>query len=357
MPSIAELCYLYRNMTVLNSILEALNGVLLEKDNYWSASPKGNGDVNVWALDFSNGNIAAYNRVSSFMNVCCIRGFDDITDLTASYIYSSDSSIINVSWLKPMLPNIDGVYLSYTKNGQEIVTDEKMSKSEYSINMADTDVEYVFTLYAVDTQGNKGKESTVKITPKKNSVGDLFLADGTVLAFNENNVFLPQNQKDNAVGILYSIDDNGIPRGWLGIHSERFGRLVKNDNYISQLWSEDKAINWTNICELDSNAETNAKEDYPVFYYANTYGITYNLPEEYKTGWYIPSLEELLFIYEKIDIMTFVFKVLDSGSVWATLSFGILSLTYRNSDFQTIDSNGNVKDCNDDCWVYCIRPF
>ena len=76
MPSIAELCYIYRSKAVLNAVLSALGGIQLCSYSYWSSSQYGYGSNYAWDVNFGNGYV--YNGSGKGGNdyVCCVRAFN-----------------------------------------------------------------------------------------------------------------------------------------------------------------------------------------------------------------------------------------------------------------------------------------
>ena len=72
-PSIAELCYMYRNKDTINTSLTAAGGTSLD-GSYWSSSQRSNGDDSVWYLGFYQGDVYGYGKERS-ANVCVIRAF------------------------------------------------------------------------------------------------------------------------------------------------------------------------------------------------------------------------------------------------------------------------------------------
>lgn len=76
MPSIAELAYIYRNRTTLNTVLQALGRTQLESGSYWSAS-QGHSYSNIARLlDFSDGGLYT-NGKNNIGRVCCVRAFSN----------------------------------------------------------------------------------------------------------------------------------------------------------------------------------------------------------------------------------------------------------------------------------------
>lgn len=79
MPSLAELCMIYRNKDVLNFVLKILGGVMLydsENSSYWSSSQSGS---LTWCIDFSSGSVES-SDADSYKYVCCIRYFTEVEE-------------------------------------------------------------------------------------------------------------------------------------------------------------------------------------------------------------------------------------------------------------------------------------
>ena len=81
MPSLAELCEVYKNRAVINESLTKIRGL---DSNYadeslgtswsWSSSQCSDGDDGAWSVDFSGGYVYSYGKGSNF-RVCCLSGF------------------------------------------------------------------------------------------------------------------------------------------------------------------------------------------------------------------------------------------------------------------------------------------
>ena len=76
MPSIAELAYIYRNRTTLNTVLQALGGTQLESGPYWSSSQGHDYKNKARLLDFSDGSLPT-NGKNNICRVCCVRAFSN----------------------------------------------------------------------------------------------------------------------------------------------------------------------------------------------------------------------------------------------------------------------------------------
>ena len=64
-PSVSELCTLYRNMTAVNESLTAAGGTQIGTDWYWSSSQYSNFYNYAWNVNFSNGDVDYYTKGSS----------------------------------------------------------------------------------------------------------------------------------------------------------------------------------------------------------------------------------------------------------------------------------------------------
>ena len=76
MPSISELCYIYRNKTTVNAVLEALGGTQMASKSYWSSSQDDSTNYDAWRLHFSYGDLYDNDKDSDY-RVCCVRAFNN----------------------------------------------------------------------------------------------------------------------------------------------------------------------------------------------------------------------------------------------------------------------------------------
>ena len=81
MPSIAELCELYKNKEVINASLLKINGLNsayadanFGTGDFWSSSQCSDYFFNAWLAEFGSGDLDHHLKDLSF-NVCCIAGF------------------------------------------------------------------------------------------------------------------------------------------------------------------------------------------------------------------------------------------------------------------------------------------
>lgn len=76
MPSIAELCELYKNKDILNTSLSKCGGTQFREyyADYWSSSQSSYGYDYAWILGFGDGYLY-YSLKRSTLSVCCVRAF------------------------------------------------------------------------------------------------------------------------------------------------------------------------------------------------------------------------------------------------------------------------------------------
>ena len=169
-----------------------------------------------------------------------------------------------------------------------------------------------------NAKNNRGlKEGLQDVDNFAYCVGDVLLSDGTVIPYNAKNIAFTQEEKDKAIGILYSIDDEGKPRGWLGLHNLAGNKKVQwstaddvnydniictpsksgegaadtvsftgDTNGIDNLYEYSKSICKTkeawDYAFVTYNTFRNESTYYGAFGYLSSYGTIYNLPDDYK---------------------------------------------------------------------------
>ena len=297
--------------------------------------------------------------------------------------YNRDTKELTVIWDTAFAY----VNFSYTKGGTLQVENLQITNETYSISDVEVDGdEYVFTVFTVDEIGNTGEPSTVSITPQIHSIGDVLLNDGTIIPYDKYELIFTDEQKQKAVGVLYGIDKNDIPCGWLGLYNSAdgtnrgtyswagkystgantyFGSIVSrvvNYNTGETAYVDKYGIdNWDYICSLDPVGTANAAINYPAFNYANNYAATFGLTGEYSEGWYIPSFAELYSILEKKEILNPVLAALDAVQLSHD---AYLSASQRKSYTlytECIGNNGAIYVSDslkyDEYLVCCVHSF
>ena len=81
MPSLAELCEVYKNRDAINASFAKIHGLDSDYANstlgtswYWSSSQDSYINYNAWRVDFGAGYVAIYGKVND-LRVCCLAGF------------------------------------------------------------------------------------------------------------------------------------------------------------------------------------------------------------------------------------------------------------------------------------------
>ena len=239
-----------------------------------------------------------------------------------------------------------------------------------------------------------GKESvtgTLSVRDYSNySVGDVLMDDGTIIPYHSDNLTFTNAQKKNAVSVLSFFNQYGAPVG-LGLYNSAGG--TKNGDFMwvppscsfvaeyfigiqcipskmdcSGAASEalftgdaDGSDNWTYICSVDQFNTIEAEKYYPAFNYVNNYANTFGLTKEYATGWYMPSLPELCYIYRNIEILNAVLYALDGVQLsnegyWSSSLYSY----YDSGNAWWVDfSEGSIVNRSNynSCRVCCVRLF
>ncbi len=387
MPSLAELCYIYRNKDRLNEALNTLDGIQLDEDYYWSSSQYANygGDLgNAWLVYFGGGYIDYDFKCIDF-RVCCVHKFSFSADSLPNYPVSI-STMTNGSVTTNKTTAHAGETVTLTvapSTGYQLTTLSVKDSSNATITPAvdpSDSTKYTFTM----------PDTIVKVSAtfaEVRSVGDVLLNDGTIIPHANVNT-MTDDQKAAAVGVLYALDENGTPRGWLGLYnsadrtnsgnyswasrgttsySTKINNIVCTPSVTSSgaastatfTGDTDGSNNWTEICTFDSTGTLDAATNYPAFNYVNNYASTFNLTGSYATGWYMPSLAELCYIYRNKDVLNSVLSALGgtqlcSGYYWSSSQSNVSSIAWD----VTFDDGYIDNDFKDYVLrVCCVRAF
>ena len=91
-----------------------------------------------------------------------------------------------------------------------------------------------------------------------------------------------------------------IPENYGTVYSYSFYSHLGTESW-SLVGDADGSDNWSEICDQDSEGSADPETNYPVFDYANNYGVNNNLPGDLANGWYLPSAIELMKIDENFS--------------------------------------------------------
>ena len=115
--------------------------------------------------------------------------------------------------------------------------------------------------------------------------------------------------------------------GSTGTNFEGIVCTPSNDDAQTATFTDDTdgSDNWKYICSIDPNGTVNAAENYPAFYWVNTYNETYKTKLGGKTfAWYMPSVAELCEVYKNRGAIAASLKKinrLDSHYAETSISF------------------------------------
>lgn len=328
---------------------------------YWIAAQDTYGNMTSHLLHITNIDKTPPSRVSNLH-----AEYDDV------------KKEITITWTNPSDSDFDHAELSCKKNGTTISSGIHVSNGSYILkNIENSDDEYSFSVCVVDKYGNKSSYSTKRIrldnTIINYSVGDVLLNDGTIIPYDADNLSFTDEQKQKAVGIVYGLDEDGIPRGYLGLYNSAGGTNSGRRMWAAYITSETTGCNikfngivctpkdygnletanlatftgdvngsdnWNYICSIDPNGTADAATNYPAFDYVNNYASTFGLTGDYATGWYMPSIAELYYIYRSKDTLNAVLYALGtiqlsfyyywSSSQYGSYSNGVWAIHFTN---------------------------
>ncbi len=222
------------------------------------------------------------------------------------------------------------------------------------------------------------------------SVGDVLLNDGTIIPYDADNLSFTDEEKQKAVGILYGFNEYGAPAGYLGIYNSAGGTnsgvyqwATDNTTGFNTSFTgivctpsiycddcddsaatatftgdTDGSDNWAYIRSIDPSGTADAATNYPAFNYVNNYTQTSGLTGDYATGWYMPSLAELCYIYRNQAILNSVLHALGgvelySGNYWSSSQenigdvegVGAWGIAFDNGDIANWFKLGDIYVC------------
>ena len=161
-------------------------------------------------------------------------------------------------------------------------------------------------------ESNSDTDKINHVSIEKFSIGDVLFSDGTCMKVEDVKLGVPDSQKDKAMAVIAFISEDGRAIG-VGLNKKSSANWTKSGSFgetykFEGLIVKDKkngdkiefegdlngSDNWTYICKFDPEGSADARSNYPAFYYANTYGETYNLSgTEFEKGWYLPAVNEM----------------------------------------------------------------
>lgn len=331
-----------------------------------------NGLYTVAAIDFAGREETKQIPVYNF-------DFTEPEAFAVYFDYNAKSKTFIASWSVPkdtnegkedyIVSGFKDMTVSYKKKGDTTAIETNTFTSEttnFTLSSLKENQSYEFTFSAQDNFGNKRDYVCYKktVSPDSYNVGDIILADGTNVAASDFSL-----DKDNppvaifavsewrtrvGIGLHFSPELAFAPKGTPG-YSTKFeniictpkanivlGEVILSNTTTFDGNKIDGSDNWKEICKADPTAEENAETNYPAFWWANNYGLTYFEKLGGATGgWYIPTNHNLYYIYYKNreTIETSLKKIYQMYNGYAD------SATLPNASISSSQSENNASSC------------
>ncbi len=280
------------------------------------------------------------------------------------------------------------------------ITPAEYKANQPILNNKGVSLEYEYDYFAVTPQSD-GTITTHWFIDEngklyKYSVGDLLLTNGTFVCYDESHTF-SGDEVSAAVGLVYGLDEEGKPRGILGLknssgaspyiatpwapqsssgYSIKFEDIIctpSNDgDTVSFTGDTDGSDNWDYICKIDQTGSADPATNYPAFNYVLNYVATVGLTDsDYDSGWYMPSTAEMYDIYKNLTTINSVLtKIKDINSASANTLSGYYFWTSSQADaaevgnsawYINITATSNPFTSSNKDWdspsVCCIRKY
>ena len=178
------------------------------------------------------------------------------------------------------------------------------------------------TLWSIGSDGKLKKLWGKKLAP--DTVGDIVFNDGTATSYSSS-LTLTDDEKAAAIAVIFYVgtecsnndesrmlgvglvrSSSGLP--WCTSSADACNTYIESIvcREWSNVWNGDKdgSDNFTQIAAVESVNDTDDATKYPAFYFAINYASQTNSHvsgTNYETGWYLPSICELYYLYQKKD--------------------------------------------------------
>ena len=326
-PSVYELYEIFKNKENVQQALKSAGGFSFVTEGvsnnlYISSSQSDYYNTNIYHVHFDFD--AKYGRSKwSRDNVLVVQSVDceefmnyEITSIPK--ITSIEIPTVGEGYTGDVLVTISGENLA----GHEIISDDVSFTNVNCINDKKTTV-------IIPCDGIVGERDItitiggVSVTEKLKTIGinncfyigDIILMDGTKISVSDVNSYMI-NENNKPIGVIASVKYGGGTGVCIGLQKDylQWSPIqVEDSKMFTEIqseyydWSDDTKsftgdlegrYNWEYVCRKNPNVSNTANINYPVFNYANTYGIVAGLSNtKYEKGWYIPSIKELYDIY------------------------------------------------------------
>lgn len=289
-------------------------------------------------------------------------------------------------------PNVDSDSFKITcENKKTITTDSVVTiidNATASVSLTIPNEAGIYTIVLSYGEKSITSDFIVKEYPSY-SVGDVMLSDGTKIDYNEDRTFTDE-EKTKAIAVFFGYNSSGIPLG-IGLYNSSdsnkmnwasIGTLGYNTRFIpiecTSHWYETRSFsgdtdgkdNWEYICSVDPEGTVKSEVNYPAFDYILKYASTFNLPENYRDGWFIPSIAELSMLNRNKTLVNNILKALNGTTIslsdyyWSSSQFYIEGHSDSKNrtyilDFKEGAPYGGISSYpkNLNCYVCAVRAF
>ena len=234
--------------------------------------------------------------------------------------------------------------------------------------------------WRIDSAGNL--KETLGTKPKPDSVGDVVFNDGSAIHY-KSSLELTADQKAGAMAVIYykgtGLNDGGntvkermlglgfakaTSKKWCLNNASAYNLFIEDihcqqDSSKKNVFTGDKCgkDNLEKISQYLNNGffdDTSDPSKYPAFYWAKNYKDAANshiiAGSEFETGWYLPSVAELYYIFEQYkNNSSLIYKVFP----WA----GYEQLGQSYYFVSSNNSNGFKTGTTDRPFCYCVYMY
>ncbi len=292
------------------------------------------------AKDFATNYGKTSNITGIYKDNWYLPGIDEMLQIDRENIGKSIIKIGNSIPRDVMINDLVNVWSS-TKNNDGILVARNYGVDENQIYTALVIHDYVEPVTVV---ANDHGMTTDRTHPYK--VGDIVLADGSVVSAAQ----YKANSRNPAVGVIAFFKDSSFPNS--GNYGSRTG--TKENAYIIGLkqkqgvipWAtkgaqgtkdiktlqsytsvygygvaniatfypgsdNDGSDNWSQLCAAVTDENISGR--YPAFEYAESYGKTNGITGSYSSGWYLPTIAELSYVYRNKNFINESLELIDGA--------------------------------------------
>lgn len=333
-PSVAEVYEVYKNKVVTQTSLDAAKGFTLGTSYYWSSSHYASSNYFAYPVDFSRGNVNYKDKFGS-NNVFVLQAFN--AEQFNNYEYNTEISSVEIPTIAegfvgevPVKIKGKDLIQKITVSGLTISTIDYISDAMAIAYVTTTGTETETTITV--SCGESSATTTLKVIEPVAStyeVGDIILTDSSKVSVNDVTAYTV-DENNKPIGVVAMISDvYGVPTPkviglqgsaddlrWASRYTTGYNTKFTNIVCIPSQTGVGTALtatftgdtegsdNWEEICYVDPEGTADAATNYPIFNFANTYGITAGLTDtDYENGWYVPSIAELCEVYKNKDVI------------------------------------------------------